>query len=85
MAIRISNNKFKCSICGKMFPQEIECDIHRDKDHDIVYIPILREDLNRLNLFIRIKDDKLLTQSLVSTIMNYAKQSAKAQAIKNEE
>jgi hypothetical protein len=85
MAIRLSNNRFKCPICGEIFSQAIACDMHRDKEHDIIYVPLLREDLNRLNLFIRMKDDTLLTRSLVTTIMNFAKQSAKAQAIKDEE
>jgi hypothetical protein len=84
MATKVGT-RYKCVICGKLFAQEIECDIHRDKDHDIVYVPLLLEDLNRLNLFIRLKDDTLLTQSLVTTIMSFARQSAKRQAIKDEE
>lgn len=84
MATKVGN-KYKCTVCGKLFPQEIECDIHRDKDHDLIYLPLTREDLNRLNLFLRIKDDTLLTQSLVFTISNYAKESARKQAVYYEE
>jgi hypothetical protein len=84
MATKVGN-KYKCTICGKLFPTEIACDIHRDKDHDIIYIPLIREDLNRLNLFIRIKDDTLLTQSLVSTITSFAKANAKRQVTAYEE
>lgn len=84
MAIRLASNKFQCVICGKIFPQEIECDIHRDKEHDIVYVAMSREDLNRLNLFIRLKDEKLLTESLVKTIMTFASKSAKRQTLKED-
>ena len=76
MAIKLANNKFQCPICGKIFPESITCDLHRDKEHDIVYVAMSRSDLNRLSMFIRLKDDKLLTESLVKTIMSFASKSA---------
>lgn len=84
MAIKIGKNKYKCMYCNKIFPEEIKCDMHRDKEHSIVYVPFLAEDLERLRKFLYFKDDRLLTESLSIVINKFARQSAKKQLLKQE-
>jgi hypothetical protein len=80
MAIKVGS-RFKCAICGKIFPEEIACDMHRDKEHKIIYVPFEATDLEHLRQFLFFKNEKLLTPSLVRTITQYATRSAKAKMI----
>ena len=41
--------------------------------HDLVLVPIARNDLGRLNQFLYLKEDKLLTESLVRILQRYAR------------
>lgn len=83
MAIKVEN-KFVCIFCGKKFPTAIACDIHKD-EHNIVYVPIEFEDLQRLRQFLYFKDEKLLTETLVKTIIKYSESSAKRKMIEDSE
>jgi hypothetical protein len=83
MAIKVGT-KYKCMICGQMFPREVDCDIHRDKEHNIIYVPLTPEDLERLRKFLYFKDSKLLSKSLVETILAYAASSAKKRMLQGE-
>jgi len=62
----------KCIYCGKTYPAL------RDKElcmasHDLIYVPITKEDLMRLNQFLVTGEKKLLTKTLLRTITNYAR------------
>jgi hypothetical protein len=66
----MANEIFKCSVCGREFsrlPYARAC----EASHDIVYVQFLRSDLQRLIQFIYSGDVKLLTESLMKTLMKY--------------
>lgn len=67
MAIKTKDG-YKCAYCGRKFTRAYDADIHRDNEHDIIYLPISREDLNRLMNFIYSGNQELLTPSLLNTI-----------------
>lgn len=67
MAIRRKDGKYQCMYCQKIFPSYQLADQCRDS-HDLIYIAISKEDLNRLNLFIRTHEDELLTETLIRSI-----------------
>lgn len=73
MAIKLSNGKFRCMFCNFTDNSAIIVDAHRDKEHDFVLVPLLREDIVRLQQFIMTKDEKLITERLWNTIRTYAK------------
>jgi len=63
-------HKLKCFYCGKYYKTEDkarEC----ENNHDVVMIPMLREDLNRLVNFIATGDRELLTERLSRTLFRY--------------
>jgi len=64
------NNKRKCTYCHKWYPSEEKA---RDceKEHDIIMVPFLAQDLNRLVNFIATGDRALLTESLSLTLFRY--------------
>ena len=59
MAIKLPDGKYKCSWCNKIYPDPSKADACRS-NHDIVYVPMLRSDVNRLLMFIHTKDEKLI-------------------------
>jgi hypothetical protein len=65
-------SKNKCFYCDKYYKDEQDA---RDceNSHDIVFVPILREDLNRLLNFIATGDSKLLTERLSRTLFRYTR------------
>lgn len=78
MTIR-KGNAWICDICGKRFVAEItpnpkamaaQC----ESSHDVVYVPILREDLHRLIQFIYVGDQSLLTERLMKLLSKYSSQ-----------
>ena len=69
MAIK-QEDGYACSVCGKLYPDPTKADSCRDS-HEIVYIPLRRSDLNRLLNFIYLRDESLLTESLVETLRKY--------------
>ena len=62
--------KYLCSHCLKEFDQWQEADECRDK-HNLLYVQISKEDLNRLVMFLNLKDDSLLTKSLIDSLYKY--------------
>lgn len=65
-------NKNKCFYCSKYFtdPEKArECEL----THDVLFVPILREDLNRLINFIATGDRKLLTERLSKVLFRYVR------------
>lgn len=66
----MKRQKNKCFYCGKVYTTQEkarEC----ENDHDVVMLPILREDLNRLVNFIATGDRDLLTKRLSRTLFRY--------------
>lgn len=63
---------YKCLYCSKEYLEE---DRARKcvEEHDLVLVPISRNDLGRLNQFFYLKEDKLLTESLVRIVQKYAR------------
>ena len=65
----------KCKYCSKVFEkqeQANECYIN----HDILFVPISRSDLNRLINFMYIGETKLLTKTLSDTLMKSRRHKA---------
>ena len=69
----IKNDKrWVCSYCGTEYDTSIKVD-NCKKRHEIIYVPLSRGDLNRLINFIYIKDDTLLTKTMMDTLTAYLK------------
>lgn len=67
---------FKCDICDKEYSSRSSEEAKRlaekcEKSHDIVYIPLLKEDVRRLWMFLVSKNEDVLTKSLVDTLAKY--------------
>ena len=61
---------WKCTICSTQFESVAdakEC----EASHNVIYIMFHKEDLFRLAQFLITKDDTLLNERLVKTIMQY--------------
>ena len=69
MAIKHAG-KWLCGYCHKEYPDQAKADSCRD-GHDLIYVPFTPTDLNRLLNFIYLKDDSLLTKSLMATLNKY--------------
>lgn len=70
MAIKLQDGRYRCSLCNKIYAKPLSADKCRD-EHDIVYVQMLRSDLNRLLQFIYLKNDDLLTETLMNTLRKY--------------
>jgi hypothetical protein len=75
MAIKLRNGKYKCSYCNKVFIRDQEADNCRSL-HNLVYLALSEDDLNRLHTYIYRKDEKLLTETLLDQIAKLAKKIA---------
>jgi hypothetical protein len=62
--------RYKCSYCSKDFLTPAEADACRD-EHDLLYVQISKQDLNRLIMFLQLKDDSLLTKTLLHSLYKY--------------
>lgn len=61
-----------CSYCGTEYDTPIKAEKCLKK-HELIYVPLSRGDLNRLINFIYIKDDELLTKTMMDTLTTYLK------------
>jgi hypothetical protein len=59
--------KYECSYCGREFVHPQEADACRDS-HNLIYIALSAEDLNRLLMFIQLKNEELITPTLWKAI-----------------
>ena len=62
----------KCFYCDKYFadPEKArKC----ENEHDVIFVPILRKDLNRLINFIATGDRSLLTERLSKVLFRYVR------------
>ena len=64
----------ECGYCGKFFTNPVDADNCKES-HDLIYLPLSKEDLNRLVLFLYQKEDKLLTKSLIDNLQKYLRGS----------
>ena len=69
MALK-QGNKYKCSYCETVYTHEQQADACRDK-HDLVYLQISKTDLNKLVNFLYLKNDELLTPSLIKVLTRH--------------
>ena len=70
MAIKLPDGRYKCNWCNKIYPDPSKADTCREQ-HDIVYVPMLRSDVNRLLQFINTKDDELITETLYKSLTRF--------------
>ena len=69
MAVKVLD-RWACSYCGTEYNTSTKADSCRDR-HELIYVPLSKGDLNRLINFIYIRDDKLLTPTLISSLTKY--------------
>lgn len=71
----IKRGKFYlCGYCKQPYSDPFRADKCRD-GHELIYVPLSKTDLNRLINFIYLKQDQLLTKSLIDTLTSYMKGS----------
>lgn len=69
MAIKVKNG-YACAYCKKVYNQYQQADECK-LNHDLIYVALSKTDLNRLVNFIYLKDDALLTPTLIDTLRSY--------------
>jgi hypothetical protein len=72
MAKKLSKGHYQCKYCGKIFYNELlatSC----EQGHDLIYVPLTREDIQRLMQFMVTGESELLTESLVKTLQKYSR------------
>lgn len=82
MAIKVKNG-YECGYCHQFFTDPIECDTHKDT-HQLIYLALSTEDLNRLVTFIFTKEDRVLGEKLVDRLQSYLKGSFNLQNSKRD-
>jgi hypothetical protein len=70
MTDKNKRGKYECSHCGKEFAHPQEADQCRDS-HDLIYIALEKEDLNRLLMFIQLRNEELLTERLMKSLLKH--------------
>lgn len=80
MAIKVKNG-YECGYCHKFFTDPIECEKHKDT-HNLIYLALSQEDLNRLVVFIYSKDDLVLGNDIVDRLQSYLKGSFNTDLLK---
>lgn len=68
--IKTPDGKYQCIICNIQYAKDIEA-VTCESGHDLVYVPFNREDLFKLIQFLYTKDDSLLSESLMKTLLKY--------------
>jgi hypothetical protein len=69
--IRIEFNEWKCKFCSMTYKLETMA-LACEQAHEVVFVPIYREDLQRLMQFILTKDERLITERLGQTLSKYS-------------
>lgn len=59
-----------CSHCGSTHPSEAKADACRD-EHELIYVPFTKTQLNRLIQFLFTGEEALLTPDLMSVLTKY--------------
>jgi hypothetical protein len=75
MPKQLTSNEFVCVHCGAKYKDEELAKHHEIYDHDIVYLPIEKTDLNRLLNFIvtNHNNEQLLTERLMNTLFKFTR------------
>ena len=60
--------KYKCFYCNKLYDDPTQADKCRDENHDLIYIPMSKSDVSRLLQFIYLKNDDLLTPTMIESL-----------------
>jgi len=66
---------YQCLYCKTEFSELDRARTHVES-HELILLPIAKSDLDRLNKFIYLKDEKLLTPQLMDIIKRYARRGA---------
>jgi hypothetical protein len=71
----LTRSIFKCVHCDREFIDEKSAKHHELNEHDIIYLPVERKDLNGLLNFLvtNDKNQELLTERLLKTIYLYTR------------
>ena len=64
------NRIYTCTYCSTEYDTQAKADSCKRK-HELIYVPLSRGDLNRLINFIYIKDDSLLSKTMMDTLTSY--------------
>lgn len=72
MAIKLDNDRWACSICGEIYGQSSRADNCRDS-HNMLYIPISKDELNRLINAIVLEQFDMIPPSVLRTLQKYAR------------
>lgn len=72
MAKEKVNGKFACSVCEKEYASAIHADACRDA-HDLLYIPMSKDQLNRLINAIYANNMEIVPPSLIRTLQKFAR------------
>ena len=65
-------DKYKCMVCDKLFERDTEA-LHCEQEHDTILVPFVREDLYKLLQFLLVRDEELLSESLIRTLRKYSR------------
>lgn len=72
MVKKLDTGKYICAICGKEWSRDTYA-ISCEQSHEMIYVPISRDDLFKLMMFIRTKDESLITESLWKVLNKYSR------------
>lgn len=74
MAKTLEDGLYQCSICKKTFNQ-ILLAVSCEKGHNVVYVPLYRDDIIKFIQFLFTGDSKLLPDRMIRTLMEYTRTS----------
>ena len=74
MAKTLRDGMFACSVCGEKYSSPQHADACRDA-HNLLYIPMTKDELNLLLNSIYIGNFSILPVSLIETLKKYARQA----------
>lgn len=73
MAKKVADG-YRCGYCNKLYRDPVDADKCKN-DHDLIYIALSKSDLNRLINFLHIREEALLTETLVDNLSKYLRGS----------
>lgn len=83
MAIKVGN-KYKCPYCNFTDSSYFVVDNHRDAEHDIVLVPLIKSDIIKLLQYFITGDQKLISKDLYKTLQIYSRHKSKEEPPKND-
>ncbi len=70
MAIKNETGKYKCSYCDKLYDDPTQADTCRE-GHNLIYVPLTRDDINSLIAFLYTKNEKHLKETAVKQLLKF--------------